>query len=203
MYSILYDSFDFEYLINEDSLIFKTDNVNTFYGSTVDEKFVMFRVKRKYADMYVLLIREMTVRVNEETLLNRIQRFIDTVLKDYNFTDRKLAKVRFFKKQLYGRVQNIDNLYSVFANLDISFNWIDYISGVRMFDLPEQPEEFCTNMTYCMLARQPDGRFKKLLGTTITEDNFMWFFIIRKNSTMLYLVQSPYYKQFLSSGANK
>lgn len=173
MYSILYDSFDFEYLINEDSLIFKTDNVNTFYGSTVNEKFVMFRVKRKYADMYVLLIREMTVRVNEETLLNRIQRFIDTVLKDYNFTDRKLAKVRFFKKQLYGRVQNIDNLYSVFANLDISFNWIDYISGVRMFDLPEQPEEFCTNMTYCMLARQPDGRFKKLLGTTITEDNFM------------------------------
>lgn len=46
----------------------------------------MFRVKRKYADIYVVLIRDMTVMVNEETLLNRIQRFIDTVLNGYNFT---------------------------------------------------------------------------------------------------------------------
>ena len=58
------------------------------------------------------------------------------------------------KKRIFGRVRDISNVFSVFGNLNISFNWVDYLGGVKLYDLPEAPVPFETPFIMGILVKE-------------------------------------------------
>lgn len=60
MQSLLYDSLDFEYLVNDNFMIFQTDNNSSFYGEASGAEFCMLRVRRKNVDLYLTFIQSKT-----------------------------------------------------------------------------------------------------------------------------------------------
>jgi hypothetical protein len=53
----LYDSFEFEFMVNGNNMIFRTDNNNTFFGENPKQMFVLIKIKRKTGDVYMTLIK--------------------------------------------------------------------------------------------------------------------------------------------------
>lgn len=94
-------------------------------------------------------------------------------MRVYNFKDTRTVKIRFFKKHLYGRIKNIDNVFSVFGSLDLSFNWVDYLSGVKIYDLPESPASFNSNLVLGIVIKKADQHYRPILATVISNDCFL------------------------------
>jgi hypothetical protein len=88
----------------------------------------------------------------------------------YKFKEEKTVKVRFFRKQLYGRIKNIDNVFSVFGALDLSFNWVDYMGGVKQYDLPEEPAAFNSDFIFGVLVKKPDEKYRPVFAIKINDD---------------------------------
>lgn len=172
MQSLMYDSLDFEFLVNNGSMIFRTDNNSSFYGETAGSQFCLIRVRRKNTDIYLTFIKNKVKPSAGTTLESMIKQWCIQVLNSYQFTRTQMVRLAFFKKQLYGRVQNIDDLCSVFGNFDLSLNWIDYIHATRIYDLPETPVIFNDEIIFAMLTKSASGVFNPLLATVIDKDSF-------------------------------
>lgn len=72
--------------------------------------------------------------------------------------------IRFFKKQIAGRVLDYEKKLSVFGSLTVSFNWVDYLKGVK---LVEEDDIFVTFEKEYYLALL-DEKHHLLFGTKIT-----------------------------------
>jgi len=152
-------------------MIFRTNNSSCFYGEAAGTMFCLLRVHRKSTDIYLTFIKGL-MSTAASPLESTIKQWCSEVLTNYQFGENRLVKLHFFKKQLYGRVQNIDNLFSIFGNFDLSLNWIDYIYACRVYDLPEAQATFSGELTFAMLTKSAEGRFQPVLAITIDKDSF-------------------------------
>ncbi len=69
-------------------------------------------------------------------------------------------------------MNNVDRVYSIFGNLDISVNWIDYINGMKIYDLDEGMVEFNEQFTFGLLFKTATG-FRPLMATTVDGESLL------------------------------
>lgn len=55
--SRLYDSLPFEFIVNNDCMIFKTDNINTFFGESMTYRFALMKITKNFGDVYLGFIK--------------------------------------------------------------------------------------------------------------------------------------------------
>ena len=88
---------------------------------------------------------------------------------DLKSQEDDLIGIRFFKKQLFGRVLDYEKKLSVEGKLLISLNWVDYLKGVKLI---EEEDIFVTFESNYYLALLDEGH-NILFGTYITPKDML------------------------------
>ena len=88
---------------------------------------------------------------------------------DLKSQEDDLIGIRFFKKQLSGRVLDYEKELSVDGKLLISLNWVDYLKGVKLI---EEEDIFVTFESNYYLALLDEGH-NILSGTYITPKDML------------------------------
>ena len=130
---VMYESFEFPYLVNKDFMIFPVNNgfVNLYQNSNADV--LMITIKRAYGNVYLSLIKRRVAMVGPiGDIVN--QTLAELVDEKNRVLEDAVVKIRFFRKQLYGRIMDLGTQFSVFGNVQVSLNWVDYLKGVKLID---------------------------------------------------------------------
>lgn len=56
----IYDSLPIEYLVNNGCILFKTDNMNSFYGESMTFRFCLIKISKKTGDIYIAFIKNIS-----------------------------------------------------------------------------------------------------------------------------------------------
>lgn len=57
-----YDSFAFDYMVDEGMLYLRTDNINSFFGRTMDYQYLLLKIPRGSMDFYLVIADELGQR---------------------------------------------------------------------------------------------------------------------------------------------
>lgn len=177
----LYDSFGFDYLVENGSMYLKTDEVTSTYGKTQNYQYLVLKIPRGNMDIYLAIVDDTIAfhnseEENEEPLNLRTRKFLEDTLNSDQYSkqtvNRTPVRLRLFRKHIYGRLADVDGRFSIFMRLRLNLTWTDYLQGAKRYGLKDPLVEFVDPFFAAILVKEGET-YRTLVSTTIEEEDFL------------------------------